>query len=98
MLFVKKFACRDTNNSRVYEIVAAGRTRKLNQGEYLAPLDFECYRSGENGEEELFFAIVNRARGKAVSAWSMNIENNGIQETSLEGITCSPNGIFAPSK
>jgi hypothetical protein len=70
----------------------------LNEGEYLAPLAFECYRFGENGKEEPFFAIVNRASGKAVYAWSMIVENNEIQETSLEGITCSPNGIFAPSK
>jgi hypothetical protein len=98
MLFVKKFTCRDINNSRVYEIVAAGRTRKLNEGEYLAPLDFECFRYGENGEVELLFAIVNRASRKAMFAWSMNAEDNGIQETPLEGITCLPNGIIAPGK
>ena len=97
MIFVEKLVCRDVNSNRVYEVVEAIRTRRLSDDEDIGPLNFECYRFGEDGEEEVL-AIVNKTSGNAVFAWSIDVENKVIEETSLEGITCFLHGIIAQSK
>ena len=98
LFLVEKLVCRDSNSDRVYEVVESIRTRPLQENEDIAPLNFVCYRFSNGEVEEEVFAIVNKASGNAVLAWSMDLEKKDIQETSLEGIDCSPSGITAPSK
>jgi hypothetical protein len=97
IIFLEKLVCYDIHNDRVYEVVDAIRTRVLSEEEDMAPINFECFRFDEDGDEEVL-AIVSKTTGNAVLAWSMDGENNDIQETSLEGIACFPFGIIAPSK
>ena len=97
IILLEKLVCHDINNHRVYEVVDAIRTRVLSEDEDIAPLNFECYRFEEDGDEEVL-AIVSKTTGNAILAWSINAENKDIQETSLEGIDCFPFGITAPSK
>ena len=98
MIFLEKVVCRDTNNDRVYAIVDAIRTRSLSENEDIAPPNFECYRFGQDGDQEKVFAIVDRTTNNAVLAWSIDVQNQDIQEIPLEAITCFPFGIIAPSK
>jgi hypothetical protein len=98
LLLVEKLACRDTNNDRVYEVVEAVRTQPLKENEDIAPLNFVCYRFRNGEVEEEVFAIVNKDSGQAIFVWRMDLEKKEIQETSPEGIECSPSGITAPNK
>lgn len=98
MIFLEKVVCRDTNQERVYEIVDAVRTRILNESEEMAPPNFECYRFEQDGTQEKVFAIVNELSSNAVLAWSIDVQNQHIQETALEAISCFPFGISAPTK
>ena len=98
IIFLEKVVCRDTNNDRVYEIVDAIRTRSLSEYEAIAPSNFECYRFGPHGAQEEVFAIVDGTTSNAVLAWSIDVQNQDIQETPLEAISCFPFGIIAPSK
>jgi hypothetical protein len=98
LFLLEKLVCRDASSDRVYEVMEAIRTRPLSENEDIAPINFECYRFGEEGPDEQVIAIVNKTSGNAVSAWTIDVENKQIQETSLVGVRCSSTGIIAPSQ
>jgi hypothetical protein len=82
----------------VYEIVDAIRTRKLSEHEDIAPPNYECFRFEQDGAQEKVLAIVDETTSNAVLAWSIDVQGQEIQETSLEAISCFLFGIIAPEK